>query len=175
MKFNKKIGLRIVYYIVLGFLVLLILLFVGTTLPISGNYKLMTVLSGSMQPAVKLGSLVIVKPTNDYEIQDIITFYKRGNKTETITHRIVDIEVVQGKPYYITKGDANENPDAREITEAEIVGKTILSIPLLGYVVDFIKRPIGFILLVIIPACLIIFEEACKIFKEVKKKNAEKI
>jgi signal peptidase I len=174
MKFNKKIVLRIVYYIVLGFLALLILLFVGTTLPISGNYKLMTVLSGSMEPAVKLGSLVIVKPADDYKIQDIITFYKRSNRQETITHRIVDMRVIEGRPYYTTKGDANENADTREIAKAEIVGKTILDIPLLGYLVEFIKKPIGFVIMVILPACLIIFEEVKKIFKETRKHRCSK-
>jgi signal peptidase len=72
---------------------------------------------------------------------------------------------------YITKGDANEDPDPREVQESDIVGKVLLSIPLAGYAVNFAQKPIGFALIIIVPASVIIIDEIKKIYLELKKKK----
>ena len=132
----------------------------------------MIVQSGSMQPEIKMGSIVAVRPADDYKIGDVITFQVAKNK-EPITHRIYDIKVVGGEPKYITKGDANNAPDQREISQREIIGKVLFDIPYLGYVIDFAQKPIGFSLIIIVPALVIIFDEAKKIYEEIKKKKAK--
>ena len=163
--------LRIIYYIFIILIVAIALLLIVSVLPITGNYKLMIVQSGSMEPAIRMGSLVIVKPCDDYEIGDVITFGKI-TKTETpTTHRIHDIKVNEGKILYITKGDANEDPDGKEVPEREVFGKVLFSIPYFGYAVDFAKKPLGFALIIIIPAVVIIFDEVKKIYAEIKKKK----
>ena len=151
-----------------------------SVLPITGNFKLKIVLSGSMEPIIKTGSIVVVKPLStssgqaDYKIGDIITFQTAINK-ELITHRIYDIKVVGNEPRYITKGDANNAPDQREILQREIIGKLLFSIPYLGYVVDFAQKPLGFSLIVILPAIAIVSDEVKKIWKEIiKLKNKKK-
>ena len=137
----------------------------------------MTVLSGSMEPTIKTGSIVLTKPVNDYKIGDIITF---GSTTKTIpptTHRIAEIKVVGGEPVYITKGDANNSVDSREIKKSDIIGKTIIKVPYLGYVIDFVRKPVGFVLIIVIPAVVIINDEIRKIWREImrlKKKKREK-
>ena len=78
------------------------------------------------------------------------------------------------QPRYITKGDANNAPDQEEITKREIIGKVLFSVPYLGYAVDFAKKPLGFSLIIIIPASIIIFDEIKKIFGEIKKKKENK-
>lgn len=167
--------LEILYYTVFAFLVAIALLLIISFFPITGNYKFLTVLSGSMEPEIKTGSIVMVKPANDYKIGDIITFGKT-TKTETpTTHRIFEIAVERGEPLYITKGDANKEPDTKEITGKEIIGKVIFDAPYLGYAVDAAKKPIGFILIIIVPAVIIVSDELRKIWKEVKKlKNKKK-
>jgi len=131
----------------------------------------MTVLSGSMEPTIKTGAVVVVKPEADYKIGDIITF-GLNTKTQTpITHRIHDIKVVGGNAVYITKGDANNAPDVKEIQKSDIIGKVLFSIPYLGYLVNFIKRPIGFMLIIIVPAGIVIYDEIRKIYAEVKKRK----
>jgi len=170
---------KVFYYIVIGFLALIAVLLVVSVFPITGNFKIMIVQSGSMQPEIKMGSIVAVKPHStssgqaDYKIGDVITFQIAKNK-EPITHRIYDIKVVGGEPRYITKGDANNAPDQREVSQREIIGKVLFNIPYLGYVVDFAQKPIGFSLIIIIPALIIIFDEARKIYEEVKKRKAKK-
>jgi len=135
----------------------------------------MTVLSGSMEPAIKTGAIVVAKPANGYKIGDIITFGPNTKTQPPVTHRINDIKVVGGVPVYITKGDANESPDMREIQKSDILGKVLFSIPFVGYAVDFAKKPVGFILIIAVPALVIIFDEIRKIWREIMKlKNKKK-
>jgi signal peptidase len=159
---------KYIYYIALTFVGLIALFLVFSAIPIPGNYQTMIVQSGSMEPAIKTGSIIAVKPVENYKIGDIITFKRRGEKDLT-THRIVEMRVEQGSPIYTTQGDANNAPDMREVKESEVTGKALFAVPYLGYAVDFAKKPVGFALLIIIPALLIIGDEIKKIIKEVKK------
>lgn len=166
--------LKIIYYIFLAFIGIVALLLIVSVFPVSGNYKLFIVQSGSMAPAIKMGSIVTVKPVNDYKIGDVVSFGEVTKIKSPTTHRIHDIKVVGGEAIYITKGDANNAPDQREITKREVIGKVFLSVPYVGYVVDFAKKPVGFALIIIVPAALIIIDEIKKIFGEIKKKKENK-
>jgi len=166
---------QIIYYILLAFVVMVAILLIFSAFPITGNYKLMIVQSGSMAPAIKTGSIVVVKPADDYKIGDVITFGPYSRTKAPTTHRIYDIKVVDNEPRYITKGDANNAPDQREISQREIVGKVLFSVPYVGFAVDFTKKPIGFMLIIIVPAVIIIYDEARKIFEEIRKKRQQKI
>lgn len=162
--------LKWLYYICLAFAGFVILLIVISIIPIPGNFKALTVLSGSMEPAIRTGSVVFVKPAGKYKEGDIITFGdSEGNKALT-THRIVEIENEGGKILYTVKGDANNTADRKKVLNKDVVGKTLFSIPLLGYLLNFARQPIGFILLIWIPAAVVIWEEIEKIRKELKKK-----
>ena len=160
-----------IYYILLVFVAMIAILLIFSVFPIAGNYKIFVVQSGSMAPAIKMGSLVVVKPAEDYKIGDIITFGPYSKKRAPTTHRIYEIKVVGGQPVYITKGDANNAPDAREITKRDILGKVLFSIPYLGYAVAFAKKPLGFVLIIIVPAAIIIIDEIQNIYREIKKKR----
>lgn len=155
--------------VLLALLVALALLLTFSRLPIPGNYKVLTVLSGSMEPAIGTGSVVVIAPSDNYRIGDVITFGEISASKTPTTHRVNDIQLVNGNPVYITKGDANNSPDDKPVLESEINGKVLFSIPWLGYVLDFVKKPLGFALVIIVPAVLLIAEEAVKIFAEVNK------
>jgi len=161
--------LNIIYYIFIVFVAAIALLLIVSVFPITGNIKLMIVQSGSMTPAIKMGSIVMVKPADEYKIGDVISFGPYSKTKAPTTHRIYDIKVENGKISYITKGDANDNPDQKEVLENEIIGKVLFSVPYIGYAVDFAKKPLGFALIIIVPAIIIIFDEMKNIFKEVKK------
>jgi signal peptidase len=170
--------LRIIYYIAFGLLAVIALLLIVSVFPITGNFKVLTVLSGSMEPTIKTGAIVVAKPADDYRIGDIITFGPNTKTQPPVTHRINDIKVVGGVPVYITKGDANDAPDNKEIQKSDVLGKVLFSIPFVGYVVDFAKKPVGFILIIAVPALVIIADEIKKIWKEIlklkdKKKDTE--
>jgi len=165
---------KIIYYIFIAFIVLIAILLIVSVLPITGNYKVMTVISGSMAPAIKMGSVVIVKPVSDYKIGEVITFGPYSRTKAPTTHRIYDIKVTGGEPIYITKGDVNNAPDTREITKKDVLGKVLFSVPYVGYAVDFAKKPVGFALIIIVPAAIIIGDEIKKIINEIKKKKTIK-
>src|SRR3989344_7818777 len=107
---GKKIG-KYGYYIFFGALILVALIVVISAFPIQGNIKIKVVESGSMEPAIKTGSVALIRPASSYKIGDIITFegnFKnaKGQKVPT-THRIVEMRAERGNPIYITKGDAH--------------------------------------------------------------------
>jgi len=166
--------LKIIYYIFIACIALIALLLVFSIFPITGNYKVLIVQSGSMAPAIKTGSVVIVKPVSDYKIGDVITFGQATKTKVPTSHRIYDIKVVDGQPVYITKGDANNAPDAKEISKSEIIGKVLFDVPYAGYAVDAAKKPLGFALIIVVPAAIIIFDEGKKIIGEIKKMRKNK-
>ena len=166
--------LKWLYYIFIGFIAAIAVLLIVSALPITGNYKVMTVLSGSMEPTIKTGAVVVVKPEKEYKIGDIITFRAYGKNKTPVTHRIYDIKVNAGTPIYITKGDANNAPDEREVRKREIIGKMLFSIPYVGYAVEAAKKPVGFAFIICVPAAIIIGDEVRKIIAEVKKIKSKK-
>jgi len=167
--------LNLIYYIFIAFIAAIAILLIVSVFPIPENYKIMVVQSGSMAPAIKMGSVVIVKPAEEYKIGDVITFGPYSKAKAPTTHRIYDMKVVNGQPVYITKGDANNAPDTREITKGDILGKVLFSVPFFGFVVDFAKKPLGFALIIIVPAVVIISDEIKNIFTEIKKKKEKTI
>jgi len=167
---------------IIGNALLVLLILVGiliafSLLPIKNNYKILAVTSGSMEPAIGVGSLAIIKPVGDYKVNDIITFKKpnASSDKETTTHRIVEISESAGSTFYKTKGDANENADAGLVNADQIVGKYYFSIALLGYLIKYLKSLPGLILIIIIPATIIIYEEAKKIGQEARKIKKRKV
>lgn len=166
----SKIGnaLLITFMIVIGGLLIF------SMIPIEGNFQIKIVLSGSMEPLIKTGSVVVIKPQDRYEIDDVITFGKDDRENVPTTHRIIETHVVSGVTKFVTKGDANDDKDVREITEREIVGKVLFDIPYLGFILDIAKKPLGFAILIGIPALIIISDEVMKIYREMRRLSKAK-
>jgi signal peptidase len=169
-----KKAFKTIYYIVLGALIFIALIFVISVFPITGNIKLMSVLSGSMEPTIHTGSIVLVKPISNYKVDNIVTFGKNTKTDIPTTHRIVGERVQDGATVYTTKGDANNANDNKEISKEEIIGKVYFSVPYLGYAVDFIKKPFGLMIVIVIPAVIVIYDEIQKIGREFKKMKDKK-
>ena len=161
----------VAYYIFIAALATLGLLLVAALFPIDGNIQIKIVKSGSMEPTIRTGSIVVVKPEASYTKGDIITFGPDTKKEVPITHRIVEIKGEGANMRFVTKGDANEDTDMKEIARNAVVGKALFSIPYLGYVIDFARKPIGFFLLIIVPACIIIVDELLNIRKELRERG----
>ena len=81
------------------------------------------VLSGSMEPQIHTGAIAFVN-TKDTAVKvgDVVT-YRLAND-ELVTHRIIK----KDQSEYTFQGDANDNPDARTVTQDQIVGKYLFSI-----------------------------------------------
>jgi len=143
-------------------------LLIGSMLPIPGNIELKIVKSGSMEPNIPTGSLVVVKPAAAYSIGDVITFGADTRSEIPTTHRIVSFAGEDGQTMYTTKGDANEEVDPKTTLKNDVIGKVVFHMPYVGFVLDFARQPLGFALLIGIPAALVIMEEVFAIAKEVK-------
>ncbi|MCR4275552.1 MAG: signal peptidase I [Candidatus Wolfebacteria bacterium] len=165
--------LNIIYYVFLVCAVTLILLLLFFVLSANSKTKILIVQSGSMEPAIKTGGIVVINPNDNYKAGDIITFGKISKVETPTTHRIVKTEIKDNQIIYITKGDANNGTDLREVKKSDIVGKVIFSLPYAGYVINFSKKPIVFVLLLLIPTATIIYEEIKKIRNEVAKNKTK--
>ncbi len=115
-------------------------------------YKAYIISTESMQPTLKKGDVIVIKKVDkkDLKIDDIITFKVKG---EVITHRIVEIDEVNGT--YKTKGDNNNIIDDVNLLFEDIEGKEIIKIPHLGNIVSGLKN--GIIIILTILICLIIY------------------
>jgi len=164
----KKIT-KVFEYLVYAVLVFMAFLVIASALPIPGGIKTFVVLSGSMEPAIKTGSVVIVLPRKNYNVDDVITFGSVAKGHISTTHRIIEEKGQVGREVYTTKGDANEDPDLRGARQREVIGKVLFSLPYLGYIVAMAKKPLGFGLIIGIPALLFVIDQVHRIFKEAEK------
>ncbi|MBO4247642.1 signal peptidase I [Halomicrobium sp. IBSBa] len=108
------------------------------------------VLSGSMEPALSPGDVIIVDGSGPVGVGDVITY--DGGDAVPVTHRIVAVE----DGAFVTQGDANENPDTGTVTRADVLGRVALTIPLIGYVILWVQTPAGYVTLVVAPLVLLV-------------------
>lgn len=159
-------------YWIFVFLVLILGIIVTLSTLNLGGLRIFSVMSGSMSPKIFAGSLAIVKPYQSYRKGDVITYFpKNVNKISqvgSVTHRITEIKSENDKVLFITKGDNNPSVDSTLIESDQITGKVILSIPFIGYGASFAKKPLGFVLLIMIPAIAIIVSETLKFGNQIR-------
>jgi signal peptidase len=110
-------------------------------------------------------------PTKASDVRrgDIITFRNPRNINQTITHRVVATPS-RTTDTFQTKGDANQAAD-KPIGASAIIGSVEYPIPKLGYVTDFIRRPLGLALLIYVPALLIIAAEMRRLTQYYRKQQ----
>ncbi len=132
--------------------------------------KAKSVPTGSMRPAISPGSLVIIQsvPLSQLAVGDIITYRDSDDPKTTITHRIIKEEQKAGTPFYVTKGDANAREDA-EIVGGQVVGRVIFGVPVLGAVSDWLKKPVGLLLVVVLPGLYVIYDEVRRLRQNLKR------
>lgn len=102
--------------------------------------------SGSMEPAIRTGALVISRdvPASALAKGDIVTVHTKGDTT--VTHRIVTITHRPGSATLQIKGDANNVPDT-DLHTVKHAGRMVVAIPYAGHVAAFLAGPIGVFLL----------------------------
>jgi signal peptidase I len=170
---HSKLYRKILYLAVIGLCLItdIFILVFYRPMSLGGNTRYEPILTGSMEPSLPVGSLVIISPvdTDSLQVGNIICY--RFSDSMLITHRIINI-TSEG---FQTKGDANEEPDRDLITQSQIVGSVVLSVPVLGYLGPLMQTPVGFMLLLIIPASIVIGCEIKTIkygMKKIKRANS---
>lgn len=111
----------------------------GNAVPMPFGIGATVVLSGSMEPELSTGDLLIIAERDSYDVDDVVVFQ---DGRMAVVHRIVSID----GDSVVTRGDAN-NVDDAPISREQIKGIVVLAIPYAGFVVNMIKTPIGTIVL----------------------------
>ena len=135
-------------------LVGVIALLIPLTVPRLRGEEVYKVLSGSMEPALPQGSLVIVTPTEPSLVEpDTVVAYSSGGSV--VTHRVVSNDVVAGT--LVTKGDANEDEDPEPVPYARFLGVVRRHFPYLGTFMAALTTMVGKLYLFCLIACGVMF------------------
>ena len=147
--------------------------------PLYGAY---VIVSGSMEPMIKVRDAVLVRRCEEEDIKkgDVITYRSLDDSYYgiLITHRVVKIEEKDGQKMFITKGDHNETIDRTPVNFSQIQGKVVMRIPKIGYLKYFLIEYYGWIIAIVIPSLCIIAYDIVKLFKNISKnreKNKERL
>lgn len=134
----------------------------GDILPMPFGVGLTVVLSGSMEPELSIGDLLVVVEQDGYAVDEVVVF-QEGRIG--VVHRIIEMDGAT----VVTKGDANNTADD-PIDISRIKGKVVLTIPLVGYLINLIKTPIATV--VILAAAIWLLERS---FHKEKEKDADQL
>jgi signal peptidase len=141
---------------VVGALVVLVVLAVSVG-PRFLPYQTYFVRSGSMSPTIDTGAMVVLTKTDATTLGsgDIITFNKPDDPNVKVTHRIVGVETTDQGRVFVTKGDANADPDAWRVPASGTGWKYSFNVPYVGYVFGYLGTPQARIALLVIPALVL--------------------
>ena len=141
------------------------------------KFSLYTIVSGSMEPAIKVYDVIFDVRVDDpktVKVGDIITFISTSSisKDMTVTHRVMDIRVNEGKYEFVTKGDNNLTADSDTAKAENILGRTTFKIPQLGRIQIILATKMGWFMIVLIPALGVVIYDIMKLFKVIIAKGA---
>ena len=125
--------------------------------------SLLVVLSQSMEPAIPMGAVVISQPVpaSDVSEGDVITY--RSDEAfggeGLITHRVIGVDDRGAEVLFETKGDASDEPDIDLVPASVVLGRVWFAVPLAGFALAFVRTPLGFAVIVGMPASFIIAGE----------------
>ena len=120
------------------------------TLPRLMGYEVFDVISGSMEPAIPMGSVIYVRSAEpeDVQVDDVIAFMDDGS---VVAHRVVANRTSMGE--FVTKGDANNTEDLFPVPYDALLGVVALHVPMAGAAMSLYSSPIGKMYLVMALAC----------------------
>jgi len=141
---------------------------------------LLAVASGSMEPTLYKGHLIVVQGvSNACELNvgkygsanqgDIIVFHRPDTPSELIVHRAIDKYEKGGSWYIVTRGDANPSNDSwggNDLHESYIVGKVVWSVPYLGEIPLFVHTPTGTYVIALLIIVILVLEFVVPVVRE---------
>lgn len=166
MKVLKTLGQVVLFVILIFFILLNILSMNNKSL---FGFRIYRVISGSMQPALQIGDVIIIKKANNYAEKDIITY---DNGLTTITHRIKSINGDE----IITEGDANDVPD-KPITKDRILGKYFFRISTFSVFSIMLTGKTIYLIMVLVLFAILLFAISDRVTKnlEYRRNNFKKV
>lgn len=152
-------------------------LLLAVTLPYVFGYRSLTVLSGSMEPALHVGDVVVVSEISplDVKIGDVVSFRDPADSTRLITHRVRSIQRSGSYVEFVTKGDANTSVEHWKVTPDATIGLVHYRVWRIGYALFYIRGPFGRLLLVVLPAVLLGIYEIVRIWRPHPERASEEL
>ncbi len=130
------------------------------------------VATNSMAQEINQGDMVFVRPAEKYRKGDVIT--AKLPSGAVFTHRIYNVDDENGLVY--TMGDNNPSPDGLPTAYADIIGKVIFTVPLLGQLsLKFSSVNVTFVLAGVLLVLIVIRFAVFSIKKPKEDERHEKI
>ena len=156
-----KLLLNLSAYIFYALIILTAFLTITSYMTMSGGLRSLLIRSGSMEPTIMTGDVILIKVMETYGEKDVVTFKEQGERI--VTHRILKETEKEGSVEFITKGDANRSIDNDIVKPENIIGKVMFIVPKLGLLATCVRTPLGLMIIIIIPAILIVMDRVMKI------------
>ncbi len=173
---------------IFSFILIAVLLFAGyvfitvlrtpkNEVPSVFGYSFMQVATGSMEPTIPTGAVIIVRETDpaDVKIGDVITFYSPDPTIKDMpnTHRVTAISADGGAPVFTTKGDAGFEADPYPVTADRLIGVYKVHVSI-GKLSEIMHSKAFFFLAMLVPICAVISVEFLRIKKLSEEREAKK-
>lgn len=132
--------------------------FSGVEQPMLLGWGAAKILTGSMEPEMPVGSLIIIHEKEDYQVGEAVTYIDSYGRS--VTHRIVSLD----GDVVVTKGDAN-NAEDKPFSESQIIGKVMCVIPGAGRVFSLLQSPVAIcvLLMAICLCCFLPYKKSRKV------------
>ena len=170
--FSRIMAVLSALIFILGFTVLVSVLSASAgKAPSVLGFSVFQVQTGSMEPEIPVGGIVIVHKTkpSSLKVGDVISFYSNDMTIsgQINTHRIVEIkDSDSGEKIFLTKGDANDSVDTAAVFEVDLIGKVILNVGTVGSsALDVLRNPKIIFIFIVLPLIFITLGEAVNLAK----------
>lgn len=166
-KIKKRLDYLVTFLLIACILLcgILLLQMIRGEKPSLFGYRVLHIVTGSMEPTYQVGGNVVIKAVDPatLEVGDVITFLSRDAQIygQANTHRIAEIiQEDNGTLLFVTKGDANPREDILRVPASDIYGKVVFytnASKWFSLFFDFIHTRAGFVTVIVLPVMLAIY------------------
>jgi signal peptidase I len=176
-KGKTKLLVSVVEWVIFIIMLLMFLVLISPALPTKRFVATYVVASGSMEPTLKIGSIVFVQPVpiESLKIGDIISFVSPTDPKSIIIHRIYSVNNVGNTLSFKTKGDNNNAKDIWDVSPLSLKGKYLVAVPYVGYITVLMKDPWMFALIIGIPALILLVFQIKKIREGIEEEIQKRV
>jgi signal peptidase I len=136
---------------------MIVALMLAAAVPAAFGGKTLTVMSGSMEPNISTGDLVMAVPISPTEAKngEVLTFPDPDRNDRLLTHRVASASAHGDTYSFVTQGDANNTVERWNVPADGRIGRVVLHVPKLGYLLTLGRTPAGRIALITVPALML--------------------
>ena len=172
MRTPLQLALRTLGYAALG---LVLGIVAAIALPFVAGERPYTVLSGSMEPAIGTGDIVVVQRISpaDADVGDVVTFSDPRSSERLITHRVRSSRRRGSQIDFVTKGDANNTVERWRIPSDGVISRVRYRVPEVGRLAMLTRTRGGLLLFVLGPLLLLGIHEVVRIWRPQKEPTGD--